>query len=134
MGRIRSMDLAVVLGAALVGVVVLVAVVLLVLRSGDGGGSADAHPEVDPTCELMRPDGLRPSEWFEVDGTLALDDDQAAGIAIALGMRAELSGDADPRIVSDLLMADPPAIMPLTSDQRRALDDLDRSVVEDCPG
>ncbi|MBX3314049.1 MAG: hypothetical protein KF906_06995 [Actinobacteria bacterium] len=119
------------LAAALVGAVGLV--VLVVLLCGDGGGPGGARSEVDPTCDLMRPDGRRPSEWFEPDGTLVLDDEQAAGIAIALGMRAELSGDAETRVLSDLLMADPPTAAPLTSEQRRALDDLDRSVVDDCP-
>jgi hypothetical protein len=127
-------DLVVVVTAALVAILVLVGAVLLVRRDEGEVGSSVSRPEADPSCELMRPDGLSPRDWFESDGTLVLTDHQAVGIAVALGMGSALSGDAGKQIVSDRLVVERSEVELLTSEQQRALDALDRSVREDCPG
>ncbi len=126
------------LGAAVL-LLVVVAVVLalaatvwvVAARSGGNGDErlgegVNRAPEV---CDLVGEISLPPSEWVNSSGALAIPRTQAGGVAVAFGMAAQINPEATTQasVAQVLSRRLDGAVIPLTTAERQALENLERT-------
>lgn len=117
-----------------VGVAALAMGVTVVVPACSSSRSDRAGRTPDLVCEVLRPRGLLPSEWFDGSGALALTEEEAGALAVSLGARAGFTDDDDLRTVVDLLGARlDDDVEVLSTEDQRTLDRLDDDVEADCP-